>query len=316
MSTRSTLALLIPAYNAAAYLPRLLESAAAQSDPFDQIWVYDDCSTDNTAEIARAYGAQVLAGDTNQGCSVGKNRLARHVEADWIHFHDADDLLLPNFGGLARKWISDGRFDVVLFDYEFRDDETNELFLTRHFDHLDLTRDPKSYAIREQINPFCGLYRRSAFLAAGGYDEDRAVLYNEDVAAHIRLAFAGLSFAAEDEVSIVNFYRANSMSGANALRCVQAHFEVMRRTLTRPGAEQYHAEIGTRLWLAAGGLGSHGDWKSATQACRLANKLCPPTPVVGSSIFRLLARVSPAAALRLREQWVRLAKPHLRAGHS
>jgi len=309
MSTRPTLALMIPAYNAAAFLPRLLKSAAEQTEPFDAIWVYDDCSTDNSVEVARAHGAQVLSGDVNRGCSAGKNRLAQHVDADWIHFHDADDDLLPNFVGLARKWIMDGRFDVVLFDYEYRDGATNELLLERHFDHETLVKDPKSLAIREQINPFCGLYRRSAYLAAGGYEEDPAVLYNEDVAFHIRLAFAGLSFAAENEVSIINFRYSNSMSSGNALRCLQAHFEVMRKTLARPGAHRYQKKIGERLWHVAGGLRAYGDRKSAEAAAQLANTLCSPPKSSGSAIFRALARVSPAAALHFRERWIRTMKP-------
>ena len=68
--------MLIPAYNAAAYLPRLLESAARQTERFDEIWVYDDCSKDETAEIAESYGARVVRGAVNRGCSHGKNALA------------------------------------------------------------------------------------------------------------------------------------------------------------------------------------------------------------------------------------------------
>jgi glycosyltransferase involved in cell wall biosynthesis len=65
--TSSTIALLIPASNAARYLPRLLESAVRQCKPFDEIWVYDDCSVDNTAEVAERCGARVIRGDVNRG---------------------------------------------------------------------------------------------------------------------------------------------------------------------------------------------------------------------------------------------------------
>ena len=216
MTSTPTIALLIPAYNAAPWLPRLLASARAQSQPFDAIWVYDDCSTDDTVAIASTYGAQVLRGAVNKGCSAGKNALAAHVDADWLHFHDADDELLPNFVELARGWISRGAPDVVLFDYEYRDNDSDELLLTRHFDHAALTADPRGYAIREQINAICGLYRRTAYLAAGGYDEDPEVLFNEDVAFHIKLAFAGLTFGAEDQVSIVNYRIGGSQSALMA----------------------------------------------------------------------------------------------------
>lgn len=188
MRSKPSIALLIPAYNAASFLPRLLTSAQAQTDPFDEIWVYDDCSTDETAEIASHFGAKVMRGDLNRGCSVAKNALAKHVATDWIHFHDADDELLPNFVQLAGKWMAEDRHDVILFDYEWRVHGSGRLIGTRHFDRHELAVDSRSYAIREQINPFCGLYRRSSYSRAGGYDEDPLVLYNEDVAFHIRLA--------------------------------------------------------------------------------------------------------------------------------
>ena len=101
-----SLALCIPAYNAALLLPKLLTSAREQAIPFDEILVYNDCSTDNTAEVARQYGATVVEGDVNSGCSTGKNRLAEVATSDWLHFHDADDDLLPNFTTVAHRWIS------------------------------------------------------------------------------------------------------------------------------------------------------------------------------------------------------------------
>lgn len=114
-----TLALCVPAYNASGHLPRLLESAREQKVDFDEILVYDDCSTDNTAEIARSYGAEVIVGETNQGCTVGRKRLAKHATTDWVHFHDADDMLYPNFVEQAHTWMQkEAPPDVVIFSYE------------------------------------------------------------------------------------------------------------------------------------------------------------------------------------------------------
>lgn len=310
--SRQSIALLIPAYNAGSFLPRLLRSAQAQSEPFDQIWVYDDCSTDDTAEVAARFGAQVLRGKVNRGCSAGKDALARHVEVDWLHFHDADDELLPNFVSLARNWIAGDCPDVVLFDYDYRDEDTNELLSRRAFDHEQLSEDPRSYAIREQINPFCGLYRRSAFLAAGGYQDPPEMLYNEDVACHIRLAFSGLTFGAENEVSIINYRRGGSMSGANQLKCLQSHFAVMRHTLAHPDAGPYLGDIAMKLWAVAGALAAYDDWENARKAIVMATEIGPPAVSAGSPIFRVMARLDPQMALRLRERWIRLAKPYLR----
>jgi glycosyltransferase involved in cell wall biosynthesis len=311
MST-STLSLLIPAYNAAAYLPTLLASARAQTIPFDEIWVYDDCSTDNTSEVAEAHGAKVLRGDVNKGCSAGKDALARLVETDWMHFHDADDELMPNFVSLAHKWIKDNRYDVVLFDYEYVDFETKELLAKRRFDREKLESDPKAYAILEQINAICGLYRRSAYLTAGGYDLDPHVLYNEDVAFHIRLAFAGLTFSAESEVSIRNYRFSNSMSVSNYRKCADAHYHVLLKALQLDACEAYRKQVAFKLWNATAVLASCNSWQNAFGAAELAARYAPPPKQTTNSVFRLLASINPKWAVSFRENWIRVTKPSLR----
>ncbi len=315
MSPKPTLALLIPAYNAAAYLPRLLDSAARQTKPFDEIWVYDDCSTDDTAEVAKHFGARVLHGEVNRGCSHGKNMLAASTSAEWIHFHDADDELYPNFVTLAQRWMESGTSDVVLFPYEEREGDSDAQIAFRRFDPEDVARDSRSYAIRVQINPFCGLYRREAFIRAGGYDEDPAVLYNEDVAMHISLAFEGLSFSADTEVAIINHRYLNSMSAANRLRCLRAQYSVMLKTSKRNGAERYGIEIADRLWDIAAGLAAELDWETADNAAQLATRMAGLSRLPSGRLFRNLCRISPRGALRVREWLIRLFKPALRRSY-
>jgi glycosyltransferase involved in cell wall biosynthesis len=315
VTRRQSLALLIPAYNAAGFLPRLLESAQQQTEPFDEIWVYDDCSTDDTGLVAERYGARVVRGDINRGCSAGKNELARRAKADWLHFHDADDELLPCFVSSARRWMNNSKVDVVLFGYEEYDAGTGRLTGVRLFDAVELRDDPRSYAIREQINPFCGLYRREAFLRAGGYDDDPLVLFNEDVAFHIRMAFAGLAFDADANVCIINHRRIDSMSAANGLKCAQAHYHVMRRALLLEGADDYKGLVAMKLWRVAAALGSYLDWDTADKAVMLADRLGGPSAAPSGAVFKVLCGLSPRLALRIRELLIRMLKPQLRAGY-
>src|SRR4051812_37552384 len=79
-------------------------------------------------QLASKYGANVVNGDVNRGCSFGKNKLAEITKCEWIHFHYAADELLPNFTTLAHNWISKENCpDVILFDYEWGDHDTNKL---------------------------------------------------------------------------------------------------------------------------------------------------------------------------------------------
>lgn len=310
-----TIALCIPAYNAAAYLPRLLKSVSAQTIPFNEIWVYDDCSTDNTGDIARQYGAKVLRGNVNQGCSYGKNVLAKQTTCDWIHFHDADDVLYPNFVETAYRWmVLENAPDIVLFNYEWRREDTNELISIRRFNNTELQRDAIAYSIREQINPFCGLYRHSAYLRAGGYDTDPLVLYNEDVAFHCRMAIAGLTFAVEPTITIINYFRPNSMSAANQAKCAQAAYHTMRKTADRLNG-QYATEIAHKLWSIASISAAFLDWETADCCIRLAISLNGKTSEALNPVFQLLCQLNPFLAIRLRESIIRLFKPYLRQHH-
>src|SRR5262249_4518945 len=247
----NSLAILIPAFNAAEFLPRLFRSIAAQTVPFEEIWVYDDGSTDNTAEVARRLGAQLVRGDVNRGCCYGKNVLISRTRCEWVHFHDADDELLPGFVAKAKSWISQDAHDVVLFGFEHRYEREPGNIESSSFDRSDLERDPLSFTIRNPINSVCGLYRRAAVLGAGGYDLNPRVLYHEDAAFHIRLAMAGLRFSCDEDVWVVINHRENSMWSSNKAKCRAAEYEVMRQTFESAVGPRYRSEISARLWTIA-----------------------------------------------------------------
>jgi glycosyltransferase involved in cell wall biosynthesis len=270
---KGALALLIPAHNAAQFLPRLLGSAAAQTRPFDEIWVYDDCSSDETAEVAEEHGAKVVRGTVNCGCSRGKNVLANLTTCEWIHFHDADDQLLPQFVDRAHSWMKRDEHDVVVFGSMEREDATGRI-IAQSVHHCDeLSSDPIGYTIETKISANSGIYRRSAFLAAGGFDTDPDVLYNEDVAMHCSLARAGLRFAADPEVMMINWRRPESMSAANPAKCFRAHLHVMLKAMKHDPGRAYSPKIAERLWENAGNAASMLDWKTADASGRLAFRL-------------------------------------------
>jgi len=300
-----TLALCIPAYNAAKYLPLLLSSALAQTVPFDEILVFDDCSSDDTGSVAAKYGARVIRSDRNVGCSVGKNRLLEICKCDWIHFHDSDDDLKPEFSKTAREWmIRVDAPDVVLFSYENRRFDTGDLVFIRKFDDEALVRDPAAYAIRNQINPYCGLYRRDSLRKVGGYDEDPEVLYNEDCRFHMRLAFNGLRFRADPRVEVINLERSGSMSSANRTKCMLARLAVLKKAaLETP--ERLHREIATEAWINARHLASNQLNQEAAEAIALARRFGVSSPPDERLPVRAVAMLAPQFTFRARAAFVR-----------
>lgn len=314
MSSLQRLALLIPAYNAAGFLPRLLASAADQSSPFDEIWVYDDCSTDDTAAVAERLGANVVRGDVNRGCTYGKSVLVERTSCEWLHFHDADDLLRPNFITVARSWMVRPDIDVVAMGCEECWEDTRESISVAAPDDGRFSADANRELITYKINSSSGLYRRTAFLEAGGFDLDPDVLYNEDQACHSKLARAGLRFRADPTIVSTYLRQRSSMSVSNLAKCHRARYHVLLKTLAVDGA-RYSTELSEQLWQVAGCAAAQLDWTTADAAADAVSKLSGADEAPGNGLFRLLCRLSPKVALRWRETLIRWLKPHLRVGY-
>lgn len=305
------IALGIPAYNAAGHLPRLLDSVRAQTAPFDEVLLYDDSSTDATGDIARASGATVVRADKNTGPSIGKNILAGRSTCDWIHFHDADEALFPDFVERAHALISDS-VDVVLFGTEDRDDLTGVVLGQRIWNDAELRADAVRYCVQHNVTN-CGVYRREAFLRAGGFDPDEATKYNEDQAMHLRLALGDLRFCCSGTLGVIVYRRMGSMSSGHPIECARAQYMVLEGVAARTGS-RYANEMGARLWRLAGVLGGFQDWLYARRCIDLARTLGYHDPSQEHPAIRLLSRVSPFGTIVLREKLIRALKPGLRRG--
>lgn len=100
----------IPNYNMASSLAELLPSLLEQR--YDQIYVLDDASTDNSVSTAKGFeGVNVVAGTDNRGSGGNRNRILDVLPEDSdavIHFIDADTSLeTPNTPDIARTIFAD-----------------------------------------------------------------------------------------------------------------------------------------------------------------------------------------------------------------
>lgn len=107
----TTVSVIIPCYNAGPFLGETLDSVLAQTYPPLEVLVIDDGSTDESAEIAEAYGPPVrVIRQANQGESVARNRGIEQAEGEWIAFLDADDVWKPE---KLKKQVAEIAEDVV-----------------------------------------------------------------------------------------------------------------------------------------------------------------------------------------------------------
>jgi glycosyltransferase involved in cell wall biosynthesis len=89
----------IPAHNAASFLPETLASVSAQTFGDWEIVAVDDGSRDATWSILESAGPRVraLRNDTARGPAAARNTALAHARGELVAFLDADDLFLPSY---------------------------------------------------------------------------------------------------------------------------------------------------------------------------------------------------------------------------
>ncbi len=94
------ISVVVPAYNAGGTLHIALEGLLAQTWPALEVIVVDDGSSDNTAEVARAYAerdsrVRYLPNPRNMGAYPTRNRGMKAAKGEYVTVHDSDDWSHP-----------------------------------------------------------------------------------------------------------------------------------------------------------------------------------------------------------------------------
>ncbi len=91
------LTVIVPAYNEAGSVADTVRSLQSQTAPPAEIIVVDDCSTDETAEVAAALGVTVVRPPANTGSKAGAQSFALEgVRTELVMAVDADTTLAPD----------------------------------------------------------------------------------------------------------------------------------------------------------------------------------------------------------------------------
>jgi glycosyltransferase involved in cell wall biosynthesis len=97
--TTTTVAAVIPAYNAAHLLDRCLESVLRQTVPVQEVWVVNDGSTDDTVAVLQRWqekDSRIHAiHKGNGGVATARNAGTVAASSEWVAFLDADDTWMP-----------------------------------------------------------------------------------------------------------------------------------------------------------------------------------------------------------------------------
>jgi glycosyltransferase involved in cell wall biosynthesis len=152
--------------------------------PQCQVIVVDDCSTDNSAEIAATFPCQVVRLEKNGGPAFARNRGAEFAHGDILFFLDAD--VIPPINAvehLVHTFETHPEISAVFGSYQKNPVPSNFVSVYKNLLHHYTHQTSSEHAVT-----FCagfGAIRRQVFNELGGFDKDQYAM--EDIELGYRL---------------------------------------------------------------------------------------------------------------------------------
>ena len=94
------ISIITPNYNCGRFIAQTIESVRAQTYTNWEMLIVDDCSTDNSYQIALEYAQKdsrikVFQNEKNSGAAISRNKAIELSQGEYLAFLDSDDLWLP-----------------------------------------------------------------------------------------------------------------------------------------------------------------------------------------------------------------------------
>jgi glycosyltransferase involved in cell wall biosynthesis len=254
-----TVSVIIPAYNAAEYIARTLESLHTQTFADFEAIVVDDGSKDHTADIVREFVTRDtrirLIQQANAGVAAARNRALAEARGRYLANLDSDDMWRPTF--LERTIAaleSAGEDAVFAFAQTLWIDEHDRL-LPQASQAAPATVGYRELLIRNPVgNGSAMVMRTAAVREIGGYDAElvRDFGQTEDWQLLLQLSWRGRVVIVAEPLVL---YRILPQSSSHAVeRSARAALEVIRRCqVNGPRLDRrdyWTARSLTLLWLA------------------------------------------------------------------
>jgi GT2 family glycosyltransferase len=248
VSSEPQVAVVIPTWNSASLLPRLLDSLAAQGEPLELLAV-DNGSRDGTVDLLAERGIPHITHAENTGFAAAVDLGAERTAAPYVMPLNADTELAPGavaalvaalaadpgLGGVAPR--------ILQLEGEGRDVAAARLYSTGQ----TLTRDGRAIELGAgerqgadaarggEVFGVCGaacLLRRELFTALGGYDRGFFAFY-EDVDLNVRARVAGHRFAYVPKAVVWHLGNASWMAEAPRPGAWNARLVARNRIVTQ-----------------------------------------------------------------------------------
>lgn len=230
MSENALVSIVLPVYNGARFLAGAIRSCRAQTYPHWELIVVDDCSTDDTPQIAAGFAAddariRVIRHQQNRKLPGALNTGFDAARGDLLTWTSDDNLYRPDALAEMTRFLADHPdVGLVYADYSLIDEEGNVTGTVRAPERRDLM-------FKSVVGP-CFLYRRAVAEAVGPYAED--LYLAEDYDYWLRVS-ARFPIAALHRDLYLYREHAASLTGQQKPRVLRARETAILRNLPRLG---------------------------------------------------------------------------------
>jgi teichuronic acid biosynthesis glycosyltransferase TuaG len=220
---------IIPAYNAEAFLARAIRSVEAQTFQDFELVVIDDGSTDGTAAVAQSFGSARYVRESHGGEAPARNRGLEEATGALVAFVDADDEWLPE--KLARQvaFMQKLGSSFSYTDcYLVRDGNRvrySTLARPRHGEILSPLID--DWLDQAFILPTEVMASRSLLQSAGGFETGLPTPGHVDYGLWLKLALRGTRFDYLHE-PLALWYRGHKSVSSDAVEMVERYRVALR----------------------------------------------------------------------------------------
>ncbi|VAW52942.1 hypothetical protein MNBD_GAMMA05-1883 [hydrothermal vent metagenome] len=181
--TLPLVSIVVPVYNAEAFLAESLDSITNQTYPNIEILIMDDASTDGSAEIIRSYGDKIthIRNENNLGQFGNVNKGIEKTKGEFVCVYHADDIYKPDIVEKEAHYLIQNRSAGAVFCMDIfidgRGKVYNQLTLPQAvtgggpFDYEAILNALLTYKNVFLIGP-TSMVRRNVYFDVGLYNEE------------------------------------------------------------------------------------------------------------------------------------------------
>ena len=223
--------IIMPAYNVSKYIEEAITSVIEQTFIEWELIVIDDCSKDNTFQIAQELAKKdsrikVLKNDINMGVAKTRNRGLDIFKGKYVALLDSDDYWAPQFLEKMLARAEETKTDITYCSYEMVGEDGQKVcndFI------VPLGTSFKESIVRSVIT--CSTVLLTADLAKSNRFPTN--MYHEDIALWFQLLRAGKTASGVQEVLAAYRQRNNSRS-SDKIKSAFRRWKIYREHLKMP----------------------------------------------------------------------------------